>query len=180
MSGLDGMRDGGSDGSATPGTPEGELARLVGEELRVRRWTVGLAESCTGGLVSKLLTDLAGSSEYFQGSLVAYGNDAKVGLLGVPPSTIADWGAVSEEVAIRMAVGAAEAFGSDVGLSLTGIAGPGGGTEEKPVGTVWFGVHGPEGTRGEMGLFVGDRSAVREAAARHALSLLGQIASGDS
>ena len=155
-----------------------ELARHAGQLLLSQRWTVALAESCTGGLVSKLLTDVPGSSRYLLGAVVAYANEAKISILGVPASTVADFGAVSEEVAVQMAIGAAEAFGSEVGLSVTGIAGPGGGTADKPVGTVWFGLHSPNGTRGECASYSGGRTAVREAAARHAVLLLIGVASG--
>jgi len=155
-----------------------ELARRVGQLLLSQGWTVGLAESCTGGLVSKLLTDVSGSSRYVRGTVVAYANEAKISMLGVPASTIADLGAVSEQVAIQMAIGAAQVFGSEVGRSVTGIAVPGGGAADKPVGTVWFGLHSPGGTRGECARYAGGRAVVREAAARHAVLLLTGVASG--
>lgn len=155
-----------------------DLARHAGQLLLSQGWTVALAESCTGGLVSKMLTDVPGSSRYLLGAVVAYANEAKISMLGVPATTVADFGAVSEEVAIQMAIGAAEAFGSEVGLSVTGIAGPAGGTADKPVGTVWFGLHSPSGTRGECARYAGGRTAVREAAARHAVLLLIGVASG--
>ena len=138
----------------------------------VRGWTVALAESCTGGLVSKVLTDIPGSSRYVKGGVVAYDNDVKVSVLGVDPETLASEGAVSEEVARQMARGVAHALGSDVGVALTGIAGPGGGQPGKPVGTVWFGVFGPEGGHTEVVRLLGGRETVREAAARRALALL--------
>src|SRR5207253_8703595 len=105
-----------------------------------RRLTVALAESCTGGLVAHRLTNVPGSSAYVRGALVAYANSAKQDLLGVRRETLAAHGAVSEETAGEMAAGARRAFGASIGVSTTGIAGPDGGTPEKPVGTVCFGL----------------------------------------
>lgn len=152
------------------------VARQAGDALGLRGWTVAVAESCTGGLVSKLLTDIPGSSRYVKGGVVAYDNEVKVGVLGVDRKTLESDGAVSEEVARQMAIGVARALGSDVGVSLTGIAGPGGGQCGKPVGTVWFGVSTPEGTHTESVQLPGARDAVREAASRRALALLVEAA----
>ena len=116
------------------------LEQVVGERLRRAGKTLSLAESCTGGLVSERLTDVPGSSDYFLGSVVSYSNDAKVDLLGVRASTLSDHGAVSEETAREMAEGVRKRFDSDYSLAVTGIAGPEGGTPEKPVGTVWLGL----------------------------------------
>ena len=149
-----------------------ELSRVVGDALIRRGWTVALAESCTGGLVSKLLTDVPGSSKYLKGAVVAYANQAKIELLGVDPSSIDAHGSVSEEVAVQMAAGAARAFRSEVGLALTGIAGPTGASAEKPVGTVSFALSAPEGSCVETVRFSGDRAAVRVDAAERALRLL--------
>ena len=118
------------------------------------------------------LTDLPGSSLYMNGALVTYANEAKVDILGVEEAVLREWGAVSGEVASQMARGVARAFRADVGLSITGIAGPGGGLPTKPVGTVWFAGSRPEGTQMAQAHFPGDREAVREAAAWHALGLL--------
>lgn len=119
---------------------EGEVTMeaAVGEQLRRRNWRVAVAESCTGGLVSHRLTNVPGSSAYFLGGVVAYSNAAKESQLGVRPDTLACYGAVSEETAREMAIGVRLRFGADVALAVTGIAGPAGGTPEKPLGTVCF------------------------------------------
>lgn len=116
------------------------LEEVVGELLRVRRWKIALAESCTGGLTTSRLTDVAGSSDYVERSIVAYSNDAKIELLGVDAALIAAHGAVSEPVAEAMAQGIRQRARVDVGVGITGIAGPGGGSEQKPVGTVCISV----------------------------------------
>jgi nicotinamide-nucleotide amidase len=119
----------------------------VADLLRSRGWTIATAESCTGGLLAGRLTELAGSSDYVLGGLVVYSNEAKTALAGVDPSLIAQVGAVSVEVAEALADGARTRVGADVGVGITGIAGPGGGTAEKPVGLVCFSVAGPDGSR---------------------------------
>jgi nicotinamide-nucleotide amidase len=119
----------------------------VADLLRSRGWTIATAESCTGGLLAGRLTELAGSSDYVIGGLVVYSNEAKTTLAGVDPSLIAQVGAVSVEVAEALADGARARVGADVGVGITGIAGPGGGTAEKPVGLVCFSVAGPDGSR---------------------------------
>ena len=157
-----------------------ELAQEVGRALLRRGWTVGLAESCTGGLASKLLTDVPGSSRYMKGGVVAYGNSAKIELLGVERASLGAYGAVSEEVAAEMAAGAVQAFGADAGLAITGIAGPSGDSVDKPVGTVWFALATPSETVRKMVRFSGDRAAVRESAAGFGLQLiLGVAAHGE-
>lgn len=149
-----------------------DLAAIVGGELRRRGWTVALAESCTGGLVAKRLTDAAGSSAYVIGGVVAYANDAKRRLLGVRDDTLRMHGAVSERTAREMAEGVRAALGADCGVSITGIAGPTGGTEEKPVGTVWAGVALRERVEARLFRLFGDRSEIRERAAQAALAFL--------
>jgi nicotinamide-nucleotide amidase len=119
----------------------------VADVLRSRGWTIATAESCTGGLLAGRLTELAGSSDYLVGGLVVYSNEAKVALAGVDPALIERFGAVSVEVAEALADGARARVGADVGVGITGIAGPGGGTEAKPVGLVCFSVAGPDGSR---------------------------------
>tara|TARA_R100001143_G_C3361305_1_gene136495 strand:- start:7708 stop:8994 length:1287 start_codon:yes stop_codon:yes gene_type:complete len=115
------------------------LAEVVGELLKKNNLTIAIAESCTGGYISNEMTNIPGSSEYLNGGVVAYSNQSKAKMLGVDPESINKYGAVSKEVALQMAKGVAEQFDSTIGVSTTGIAGPGGGTEEKPVGLVWMG-----------------------------------------
>ncbi len=150
----------------------GDAAEAVLDALRSASATLAVAESCTAGMVASRLTDHAGSSDVFVGGVVAYANEVKAGLLGVPEEELSAHGAVSEVVARRMAEGVLEAASADFGLAITGVAGPGGGSEEKPVGTVWLAVAGPHGTRSEHARFVGDRAAVRERAAQAGLALV--------
>lgn len=115
-------------------------AALVIERARAKGLTIAVAESCTGGLIGAALTSVAGSSAVFRGGIIAYDNIVKTKLLGVPPSTLGKYGAVSEKTAERMAAGALERLGVDIAVSVTGVAGPSGGSADKPVGTVWIGV----------------------------------------
>jgi nicotinamide-nucleotide amidase len=155
------------------GADSDELAGVVGGLLARAGKTLALAESCTGGLASALLTDVPGSSRYFLGSVVSYSNDAKEALLGVRDETLAAHGAVSPEAAREMAFGARERFRSDLALSITGIAGPDGGSAEKPVGTVFFAlVDGPQLASSSRRLFPGDRTVIRRAACLHGFELL--------
>jgi nicotinamide-nucleotide amidase len=150
-----------------------DLAAAVGKLLRQAKTTVAFAESCTGGLVSALLTDVPGSSDYFVGSVVSYANSAKESLLDVLEETLRAHGAVSAEAALEMARGARSRFGTDLAVAITGIAGPDGGSTEKPVGTVFFALTAADGTeRTKKRLFLGDRAVIRRAAAIHALELL--------
>jgi nicotinamide-nucleotide amidase len=145
---------------------------IVGELVR-RRLTIGTAESCTGGAVADAFVGVPGASQAFRGSIVAYANDIKIGLLGVPEATLAAAGAVSEETALAMALGARQRLGVDLALSTTGIAGPDGGTPDKPVGLVWFGYAGPDGRADAVKLnFPGSRADIRTRAATAALSLI--------
>ncbi len=145
------------------------LAGAVGELLRSEGATLTLAESCTGGLISKLLTDVPGSSDYFERGLVTYSNEAKVELLGVKRETLEAHGAVSEAVVLEMAEGARQRAGATYAVAVTGVAGPGGGSAEKPVGAVWLAFSSPTGTRAKMRRFGGDREKVRLVAAYGAL-----------
>jgi len=149
------------------------LAQTIIEEAARRGLTIGLAESCTGGMVAAALTDTAGASSVLMGSAVTYSNEAKTRLLGVAPALIAEFGAVSEQCVAAMAEGALRAFGADIAVSVSGIAGPDGGSAEKPVGTVWFGIRGPGGDSVIHRCFPGgSREAVRLRATSFALDLL--------
>jgi nicotinamide-nucleotide amidase len=151
---------------------ERSTAELVLDLLRERGLTLGTAESCTGGLVAARLTAVPGSSDVFRGSIVAYGNEVKESRLGVPEGVLAEHGAVSAESAAAMAAGARDALGVDVAVSVTGIAGPDGGTEEKPVGLVFLHAVGPGGERARRLDFPGDRETIRLRAAVAALHLV--------
>ena len=128
----------------TYGLNDDSLEGVLGEKLRTKNLTIAVAESCTGGLIGKRLTDNAGSSEYFLGSITAYSNQLKTTLLNVSDETLIKYGAVSEKTALEMATGIKNKTGSDIGLSTTGISGPGGGTETKPAGLVYIGLATPE------------------------------------
>jgi len=149
------------------------LARAALDACRARGWRVAAAESCTGGLVAAALTAIAGSSDVVERAFVAYSNEAKADLLGVPPATIAAHGAVSAETAAAMATGATVRAPVDLAVSIAGVAGPGGGSAEKPVGLVILGLARRDGPcRTERHIFAGDRTAVRRAALLRALQLL--------
>ncbi|HWF53833.1 MAG TPA: competence/damage-inducible protein A [Solirubrobacteraceae bacterium] len=151
-------------------TIDDQIVKLLGEE------TIAVAESCTGGLMAARLTERAGASAYFAGGVVPYSNEAKVDLVGVDPALIARVGAVSNEVAEALAAGAIERFGSSFGIGITGIAGPDGGTEEKPVGTVCFSVARRDGGRiTRMARLPGNRSDVRDRSTSVALHLLRRL-----
>ena len=146
--------------------------------LLARQQTLATAESCTGGLVGAALTALPGSSAWYRGGVVAYANDLKIRLLGVPAETLAAHGAVSLETARAMAQGARAAAAADFAVSITGIAGPAGGTPEKPVGLVFVGVAAPHGTATFKHHFSGSRADIRQAATEAALRhLLEAVAS---
>jgi nicotinamide-nucleotide amidase len=164
------------------------LAEVVVSEYAKRTLSFSLAESCTGGMVTAAVTDVAGSSAALLGGVVSYSDAAKTGILGVGADTLERYGAVSAETAREMAAGSLERFGSDIAVSVTGIAGPDGGTEAKPVGTVWFGVaartavletaDGPA-TRVELLRRMGsDRASVRLRSTAFALDLLRRAATG--
>jgi nicotinamide-nucleotide amidase len=148
------------------------LSPVVLDRLRHRRQTLATAESCTGGLISSWLTDVAGASDVYLGGIVSYSNQAKETLLGVPRDLLLAHGAVSEEVARAMAAGARDRFSADWAIGITGIAGPTGGTPEKPVGLVHWAVAGPNGVEVRHRVFPGNRSIVREWSANAALDLL--------
>lgn len=148
------------------------LVQELAKRLRERGHTVSFAESCTGGLLSAFFTELAGVSDVYAGSIVAYSYPVKEKHLGVSPNLLRVMGAVSLPVARQMALGVKNSLGTTWTVSITGIAGPGGGTPQKPVGTVCFGVAGPGVDRVEQVHFSGDRREIQHASAEHALRLL--------
>ena len=154
---------------------ERSTAELLVDLLRERGLTLGTAESCTGGLVAARITEIPGSSDVFLGSVVSYSDSVKRTQLGVPEEVLAAHGAVSAETAAAMAVGAREALGVDVAVSITGVAGPGGGTREKPVGLVYLHAVGPEGELARKLDFPGDRETIRLRAAVAALHLVRRL-----
>ena len=145
-------------------TDKYQLSTLVGEALAQQGATLTLAESCTGGGVAHAITAVPGSSKWFGTGFVTYANGAKHKLLGVSAELLESEGAVSEQVVTQMAEGAKTVAGADFAVAISGIAGPGGGTDDKPVGTVWFCWSGPKGSIAQKHLFVGSRSEVREQA----------------
>jgi len=155
------------------------LAGALGTELQRRGWSLAVAESCTAGGLAAEITSEPGSSAWFVGGVVAYADRIKVSLLGVPAETVACYGAVSEETCRAMARGARERLEADVGCAVTGIAGPGGGTPEKPVGLVWLGVETPDGARTRKLAAPGSREAVRRRSALWALGMLLRAARGE-
>ncbi len=158
------------------------LEAWLGQHLSRKKWRITTAESCTGGLIGHRITNVPGSSNYYDRGFITYSNEAKMAILGVPEKVLIAHGAVSDACARAMAEGArraprAEAAGSEpgpaeVGLAVTGIAGPGGGSPDKPVGTVFMAVALPSGTRSGRYLFEGDRAAVKEQTADSALEML--------
>lgn len=150
----------------------------IGELLRARHLSLAVAESCTGGLVGHRLTNIPGSSEYFLGGLIAYANAAKQSLLGVPAETLAAFGAVSAEAARAMALGARRALAADLGLAVTGVAGPGGGTPDKPVGLTWLGLCAGDTTWARRCLWNSDRLGNKERSAEAALEFLHDYLTG--
>lgn len=157
-----------------------ELAVRTGQALLQRKLSLVSAESCTGGWVAKVLTDIAGSSEWFERGYVTYSNASKQQALGVAPETLAAHGAVSEPVVREMARGALERSDAAIAVAISGIAGPAGGTPDKPVGLVWFAWAGPAGVTAQQQVFAGDRDAVRRQAVAHALrGVLGELERGE-
>jgi len=152
------------------------LALRLGRALLVRGWRVAAAESCTGGWIAKTLTDVAGSSQWFDGSVVSYSNASKTDLLGVSPDLLAAHGAVSEQVVRAMATAARDRFHTQLAVAVSGIAGPDGGTPDKPVGTVWFAWAAPTGSGTGIGaarrVFAGGRESVRRQSVAFAIERL--------
>lgn len=150
-----------------------QLSLLIGERLKTQRATVTTAESCTGGWIAKVFTDVSGSSAWFERGFVTYSNEAKQEMIGVPSATLDRFGAVSEQTVREMAKGARFAARADYAIAVSGIAGPDGGTPEKPVGTVWFGFAAPhEKVEAFQKHFSGDREAIRRQSVAWALRKL--------
>ena len=148
------------------------VASNLVELLKARGLVCATAESCTGGGVGSAITAVPGSSAVFAGGVISYSNDVKRNVLGVSPATLATVGAVSSETAAQMADGVRKLLKVDLAVSLTGIAGPDGGSAEKPVGLVWFGLATKDGVRTEKAIFRGDRDGIRRNAVVHALGML--------
>jgi nicotinamide-nucleotide amidase len=153
------------------GEDDADLAAIVLDRCRALKLKLAVAESCTGGMLGERLTSIPGSSEVFLGGVIAYHNDVKKELLGVRAEDLERYGAVSEEVALLMAAGVRTKTGADIGVSVTGIAGPGGGTPEKPVGLVWIAIDGPDAKARRFHL-PGDRAEIRQRAAQAALEMV--------
>jgi len=162
------------------GEGEQTLEDVVGVRLRNAGRTLAVAESCTGGTLAERITSVPGASDYFLGGVVAYANEAKARLLGVPEALLASHGAVSEPVARAMAEGVRERFGADFGVATTGISGPGGGSAEKPVGTVWIAVAREEGVHAESFLFPFERERHRQITAQVALDWIRRALLGEA
>jgi len=155
-----------------------KLENEIGDLLRARGMKLATAESCTGGLIASRITDVPGSSDYFQGGVAAYAYEAKVALLGVSWDTLKAHGAVSRETVIEMARGSRKVLNADIGISVSGIAGPGGGMPDKPVGTVWVGIVAPDGEWAYLFHFNGDRVQNKSLAADAALQVLMEFLTG--
>jgi PncC family amidohydrolase len=147
-------------------------AKQAGDQLRRTGLKLATAESCTGGLLGDMVTDVPGSSDYYLGGVVVYANEAKETLLNVPGEIILKYGAVSRETVTVMADSVRQILGADVSLAISGIAGPAGGTKEKPVGTVWVALSSPGGTRSELFHFSGNRKIIKSQAAETAIRML--------
>ena len=148
---------------------------ILGKLLRERGWCISVAESCTGGLLSHKITNVPGASSYFLGSVVVYSNTAKKKLLGVKEDTLQKHGAVSAQCAREMVVGVTSLFNTEVGISTTGIAGPGGGVENKPVGLVYIGVKTPQVIEVHRYIFSGKREEIKEKIVKRALEIVIRI-----
>lgn len=146
------------------------LAEQLGKLLVLNNWTISCAESCTGGGLGYAITSIAGSSQWFERGFLTYSNQAKIELLNVKAKTLQQFGAVSSQVVEQMSLGACQQANSDIAIAITGIAGPDGGSDDKPVGTVWFGLTIKSTTISDMQSFQGNRHQVREQAINHALN----------
>lgn len=149
-----------------------KIEKTIGDLMRKKGWTLSIAESCTGGLICDRITDISGSSDYFMGGMVTYSNESKERLLGVPRKDIERYGAVSAQVARKMAQGVRKTFGTTFGLSTTGIAGPTGGSNEKPVGLVFIGLSDGKRTIIKKVIFKGSRREIKKGSAQRSLNEL--------
>ncbi|WP_033170405.1 CinA family protein [Selenomonas sp. ND2010] len=156
------------------------IAEIVGKLLVAKQQTIACAESCTGGLLTSMLTDVAGSSAYVMGSVVSYTNSIKERLVGVNPATIAAHTEISAETAGEMAEGIRQLIGTDLGVGITGLAGPGGGTKVRPVGLVYIAVTGDKGTKVRENRFQGNRVEIKQQSAEMALQMIVEYVSGGS
>ncbi len=159
-------------GDAVYGVDGQEMAEVVGALLKQRRLRLAVAESCTGGMIGSRITEIAGSSDYFDRAAVVYSNDSKTAMLGVPKELIEKHGAVSSEVAAAMAQGILQASRTDIGIAATGIAGPGNESEEKPVGLVYIGLASAEGVKTNEFRFLGTRAQIRLKTSQMALDMV--------
>jgi PncC family amidohydrolase len=155
------------------------IETIIGTLLRARGLTLATAESCTGGLIAHRITNVPGSSDYFIGGVAAYAYEAKVALLHVSWDTLRTYGAVSRETVIEMARGVRTVLGADIAVSVSGIAGPGGGLPHKPVGTTWIGLSARDGDWARLFCFSLDRAGNKEEAARSALEFIHDYLTGD-
>lgn len=154
------------------------IEKTIGSLLRRHKLWLAVAESCTGGLIGDRITNVPGSSDYFLGGVIAYANQVKLQQLGVSPATLEKHGAVSRETVIEMAQGVRQQLGADIGLSVSGIAGPGGGTAAKPVGLVWVGLSATGYEAAWSYLWQGNRTQIKAQAAEQALRLLHEYLQG--
>ena len=151
---------------------ENQIETQIGNLLHQRGLKLAVAESCTGGLIGHRITNVPGSSDYFNGGVIAYAYEAKVNLLGVSWDTLKTYGAVSRETVLEMASGARRSLQADIAVSVSGIAGPGGGLPGKPVGTTWIGLAAPDGQSARLFHFDGDREQNKAAASEAALTMI--------
>ena len=159
---------------------EDSIGKLIGKMLADRGLTISVAESCTGGLIGSIITDVPGSSRYFLGGIIAYSNQSKMEILNVSSGTIAEHGAVSDQTVLEMAGGVKRLFNSHLGLAVTGIAGPEGGTTEKPVGTVFIGLAAEDRIFTAGHRFHGTREEIKQETARMALDYLRRYLNDDT
>ncbi len=151
------------------------LEERVGKALKERKLTLSVAESCTGGLMASCITDIPGSSQYFRGGVIAYQNDVKENILGVPHEIIAEHGVISEETVRAMATGCKRLFASDIAVAITGLAGPGGGSTETPVGVVYIAIADGTGVAARRFQWSGDRIQNKRSAVHAAITLIREV-----